>query len=175
LGMSASFGGLPYSVPPTSLCAHTDNHPFRRGLMPTTDWSNTVGGRGSVIARGRADEAGGCARPAHARGDVGMLSELRRPAGTEELDGCLALHPNGVRVRLGHLRKAGLVRCDRTRRRAGGREILRSSPRRRGAASPVESLDHGYHAGRIGQLERALHEPFGLGLAGVPERVGACV
>jgi hypothetical protein len=70
LGMSASFGGLPYSVPPTSLCAHTDNHPFRRGLMPTTDWSNTVGGRGSVIARGRADEAGGCARPAHARGDV---------------------------------------------------------------------------------------------------------
>src|SRR5215212_1911688 len=37
LGMSGSFGGLPYSVPPTRLCAHTDYHPFRRGVMRTAD------------------------------------------------------------------------------------------------------------------------------------------
>ena len=37
------------------------------------------------------------------------LSELRRPAGTEELAGRVGLHPNGVRTQLERLHEAGLV------------------------------------------------------------------
>jgi predicted ArsR family transcriptional regulator len=37
------------------------------------------------------------------------LSELRRPAGTEELAGRVGLHRNGVRTQLERLREAGLV------------------------------------------------------------------
>jgi predicted ArsR family transcriptional regulator len=44
-----------------------------------------------------------------------LLSELRRPAGTEELAERLGLHPNGVRVHLERLRQAGLVVRERTR------------------------------------------------------------
>ncbi|MFZ0090504.1 MAG: helix-turn-helix domain-containing protein [Solirubrobacteraceae bacterium] len=47
------------------------------------------------------------------------LSELRRPAGTEELAEAVDLHPNGVRVHLEHLRTAGLVARDRTRQARG--------------------------------------------------------
>jgi predicted ArsR family transcriptional regulator len=39
----------------------------------------------------------------------GLLTELRRPAGTEELAARLRMHPNGVRVHLERLREAGLV------------------------------------------------------------------
>ena len=38
-----------------------------------------------------------------------LLTELRRPAGTEELADGLELHPNGVRVHLERLHDAGLV------------------------------------------------------------------
>ena len=58
------------------------------------------------------------AQPTRAR-LFGMLSELRRPAGTEELAGRLALHPNGVRVHLQYLREAGLVARERTRQARG--------------------------------------------------------
>src|SRR3954454_4567331 len=47
------------------------------------------------------------------------LSELRRPAGTEELAGRLELHPNGVRAHLERMREAGLVTRDRTRQERG--------------------------------------------------------
>lgn len=47
------------------------------------------------------------------------LSELRRPAGTEEMAGRLELHPNGVRVHLERLLEAGLVMRERTRQTIG--------------------------------------------------------
>ncbi len=48
-----------------------------------------------------------------------MLSELRRPAGTEELAQSLDLHPNGVRAHLERLREAGLVERERPRQARG--------------------------------------------------------
>ncbi|NLT06031.1 MAG: helix-turn-helix domain-containing protein [Solirubrobacterales bacterium] len=38
-----------------------------------------------------------------------LLGELRRPAGTDELARMVGLHPNGVRIHLDRLRRAGLV------------------------------------------------------------------
>ena len=48
-----------------------------------------------------------------------LLTELRRPAGTEELAERLGLHPNGVRVHLERLRKEGLVARRRARQTRG--------------------------------------------------------
>jgi predicted ArsR family transcriptional regulator len=48
-----------------------------------------------------------------------VLSELRRPASTDELAERLALHPNGVRVHLDRLREAGLVTRQRPRQARG--------------------------------------------------------
>jgi predicted ArsR family transcriptional regulator len=48
-----------------------------------------------------------------------VLSELRRPASTDELAEHLALHPNGVRVHLERLREAGLVTRERPRQARG--------------------------------------------------------
>jgi predicted ArsR family transcriptional regulator len=48
-----------------------------------------------------------------------MLSELRRPAGTEELATALGLHANGVRVHLERLREGGLVTRERSRQQRG--------------------------------------------------------
>jgi predicted ArsR family transcriptional regulator len=64
----------------------------------------------------RLDEA--LAQPTRAR-LFALLRDLRRPAGTEELAERLALHPNGVRLHLERLRKAGLVRRERTRQGRG--------------------------------------------------------
>jgi predicted ArsR family transcriptional regulator len=64
----------------------------------------------------RPDDA--LAQPTRAR-LFGLLSELRRPAGTEELSDRLELHPNGVRVHLERLHKAGLVVRRRTRQARG--------------------------------------------------------
>lgn len=47
------------------------------------------------------------------------LTELRRPAGTDELAESLALHPNGVRTHLERLRTAGLVTRERPPRPRG--------------------------------------------------------
>jgi predicted ArsR family transcriptional regulator len=58
------------------------------------------------------------AQPTRAR-LFSVLSDLRRPAGTEELAERLELHPNGVRVHLERLREAGLVTRDRTRQARG--------------------------------------------------------
>ena len=54
------------------------------------------------------------AQPTRAR-LFGLLAQLRRPAGTEELAARLDLHPNGVRVHLERLREAGMVARERTR------------------------------------------------------------
>jgi predicted ArsR family transcriptional regulator len=54
------------------------------------------------------------AHPTRAR-LFGLLAELRRPAGTDELAARLGLHPNGVRVHLGRLAGAGLVSRERVR------------------------------------------------------------
>jgi predicted ArsR family transcriptional regulator len=47
------------------------------------------------------------------------LSELRRPAGTDELATLLGLHPNGVRVHLERLREGGMVTRERSRGQRG--------------------------------------------------------
>src|SRR3954452_18410575 len=49
----------------------------------------------------------------------GLLSELRRPAGTDELAERLDLHPDGVRTHLERLREAGLVTRERPRQTRG--------------------------------------------------------
>ena len=59
----------------------------------------------------RADET--LAQPSRAK-LFELLTELRRPAGTEELAEQLALHPNGVRMHLERLLDAGLVSRERT-------------------------------------------------------------
>ena len=64
----------------------------------------------------RLDDA--LAQPTRAR-LFSLLSELRRPAGTEELAERLSLHPNGVRVHLERLREAGLVARERDRKAVG--------------------------------------------------------
>jgi predicted ArsR family transcriptional regulator len=58
-----------------------------------------------------------------------LLTDLRRPAGTDELARELGLHPNGVRLQLEALRAAGLVERDRERRPRG-------RPRDRWSVSP---------------------------------------
>jgi predicted ArsR family transcriptional regulator len=48
-----------------------------------------------------------------------LLTELRRPAGTEELADRLDLHPNGVRIHLERLHNEGLVARERSRQARG--------------------------------------------------------
>jgi predicted ArsR family transcriptional regulator len=64
----------------------------------------------------RPDDA--LAQPTRAR-LFGLLGELRRPAGTDELAERLELHPNGVRTHLERLCEAGLVDRRRTRQARG--------------------------------------------------------
>ena len=64
----------------------------------------------------RPDDA--LAQPTRAR-LFGLLGELRRPAGTEELAERLGLHPNGVRIHLERLREARLVDRERHRQPRG--------------------------------------------------------
>jgi predicted ArsR family transcriptional regulator len=65
-----------------------------------------------------ARPADALAQPTRAR-LFGVLSELRRPAGTQELAERLGLHPNGVRVHLERMHKEGLVARRRTRQARG--------------------------------------------------------
>src|SRR5215216_1024521 len=64
----------------------------------------------------RLDDA--LAQPTRAR-LFALLRDLRRPAGTDELAERLGLHPNGVRLHLERLRKAGLVARARHRQARG--------------------------------------------------------
>jgi predicted ArsR family transcriptional regulator len=59
-----------------------------------------------------------------------LLTDLRRPAGTDELARELGLHPNGVRLHLEALREAGLIERERERRPRG-------RPRDRWSVSPT--------------------------------------
>lgn len=65
-----------------------------------------------------ARPAGALAQPTRAR-LFDVLSELRRPAGTDELAGRVSLHPNGVRIHLDRLLEAGLVVRERARQARG--------------------------------------------------------
>lgn len=58
------------------------------------------------------------AQPTRAR-LFALLGELRRPAGTLELAERLQLHPNGVRIHLERMQRAGLLARARTPRRRG--------------------------------------------------------
>jgi predicted ArsR family transcriptional regulator len=80
-----------------------------------------------------------------------MLTELRRPAGTEELAERVKLHPNGVRVQLERLREAGLVARERTRGGRGRpRDMWTVAPDARpGAAPPTAYADLGRWLARL--------------------------
>jgi predicted ArsR family transcriptional regulator len=58
------------------------------------------------------------AQPTRAR-LFALLGELKRPVGTVELAERLELHPNGVRIHLERMERAGLVQRARVRRRRG--------------------------------------------------------
>lgn len=67
----------------------------------------------------------------------GMLGEIRRPMGTDELAQRLDLHPNGVRVHLERLREAGLITRERTRQARGRpRDMWLISPDARPGSEP---------------------------------------
>jgi predicted ArsR family transcriptional regulator len=58
------------------------------------------------------------AQPTRAR-LFALLGELKRPAGTVELAEHLNLHPNGVRIHLERMKRAGLVARERARQARG--------------------------------------------------------
>jgi len=66
-----------------------------------------------------------------------VLSELRRPVGTDELAQRLGLHPNGVRLHLDRLLDAGLVVRERARQPRGRpRDIWTIAPDARPGGDP---------------------------------------
>jgi predicted ArsR family transcriptional regulator len=65
-----------------------------------------------------ADPGDVLSQPTRAR-LFGLLSELRRPAGTAELAERVALHPNGVRLHMERLVEAGLVERARAHTQRG--------------------------------------------------------
>jgi predicted ArsR family transcriptional regulator len=68
---------------------------------------------------------------------LGLLGEIGRDAGTEELAASLGLHPNGVRVHLERLREAGLVERVRTRQARGRpRDMWSLDPRALASIQP---------------------------------------
>lgn len=70
----------------------------------------------------------------------GLLGELRRPAGTDELAASLSLHPNGVRLHLERLREAGLVERVRTRQPRGRpRDMWSLDPAARANIQPQQA------------------------------------
>ncbi len=84
------------------------------------------------------------AQPTRAR-LFALLSELRRPAGTDELATQLELHPNGVRLHLERLQEAGLVLRVRERQARGRpRDAWSISPDAQpGGDSPTAYADLG--------------------------------
>src|SRR3954452_10840914 len=94
------------------------------------------------------------------------LSELRRPAGTEELAERLDLHPNGVRTHLERLREAGLVTRERTRQSRGRpRDMWALAPDAEpGGEPPSGYLDLGRWLARLvseGKTSRRAVETMG--------------
>ncbi len=89
---------------------------------------------------------------------VAALSELRRPATTQELAEQVGRHPNAVRLQLGKLADAGLLE-KRTIRQPRGR------PRHEWALAPgAQSREPPEAHGQLAKwLARALARPSGLG------------
>lgn len=72
-----------------------------------------------------------------------VLSELGRPASTEELAERLKLHPNGIRLHLDRLLAAGLIARQRDRRPRGRpRDVWLISPGARPAGAPPTAYAH---------------------------------
>jgi predicted ArsR family transcriptional regulator len=91
-----------------------------------------------------------------------LLSELRRPAGTAELAERLELHPNGIRLHLERLERAGLLQRVRVRQPRGRPSDTWTIAR---DAKPGGQAPHAYRdLGRW--LARALRTPAG-GLRGI--------
>jgi predicted ArsR family transcriptional regulator len=79
------------------------------------------------------------AQPTRAR-LFGLLGELKRPAGTVELAEHLNLHPNGVRIHLERMERAGLVARARSRQARGRPRATwtrAAAPRPRGRPPPA--------------------------------------
>ena len=96
------------------------------------------------------------AQPTRAR-LFSVLSQLRRPAGTEELAGRLGLHPNGVRMHLDQLREAGLVTRERTRQARGRPRDMWSiaAGARPGGEPPSAYADLGRWLARVASPSKA--------------------
>ena len=107
------------------------------------------------------------AQPTRAR-LFNALTELRRPAGTDELAERLGLHPNGVRGHLERLHEAGLVTRARTRQARGRpRDMWSLAPDARPGGEPPTAytdlsrwLTRAIRSGRTSQraLERTGRE-----------------
>ena len=70
----------------------------------------------------------------------GLLGELGRSAGTDELANGLGLHPNGVRLHLERLREAGLVERVRARQPRGRpRDMWSLDPAARASIQPQQA------------------------------------
>ena len=125
---------------------------------PRTSWfrDRTFCETGAVDVPSRPGDA--LAQPTRAR-LFALLSELRRPAPTEELAERLGLHPNGVRAHLERLRKVGLVSRERER-------LARGRPRDSWMISP--------HAQPGGDPRRATQSWRGGWCARWSPRVRAC-
>lgn len=81
------------------------------------------------------------AQPTRAR-LFALLSELKRPSGTNELAERLDLHPNGVRIHLERMQQAGLVERARVRQQRGRPpDAWRIAP----GAQPGGSAPRAYH------------------------------
>lgn len=110
------------------------------------------------------------------------LTNLNRPATTDELAGELGLHPSGVRVHLDRLRAAGLLERERSPQLRGRpRDSWRIAPDALPGASPPDAYRRlaGWLAKsipatptRLREVERAGRE-FGRELVGEPAAAGA--
>ncbi len=86
-----------------------------------------------------------------------IMSELRRPVGTDELAAELGLHPNGVRIHLEHLRQSGLIaRERRPQKRGRPRDMWTIEPGAQpGGAPPSGYRDLGRWLARVLSERRA--------------------
>jgi predicted ArsR family transcriptional regulator len=118
------------------------------------------------------------AQPTRAR-LFAVLSELSRPASTEELAALLELHPNGVRLHLERLSDAGLLARERRRQRRGRpRDMWAIAPGAQpGGDPPSAYADLGRWLARIIQPKKstlrtveASGREIGMGLAPTDDR-----
>lgn len=118
------------------------------------------------------------AQPTRAR-LFAVLSELSRPASTEELAALLELHPNGIRLHLERLSDAGLLARGRSRQRRGRpRDMWAIAPGAQpGGDPPSAYADLGRWLARIIQPKKstlrtveASGREIGIGLAPTDDR-----